>query len=411
MRPKTLEIRLAGQRVGWLVQRDGRTGIRFDDGWRSRPDRRVLSLSTEHTGLEDIRATPHLPPWFENLLFEGEMRRWIAESEPNLPQDDLSFLARIGDDLIGAATVHTVDDDVPLAPPVELREVPRAEPRGGLHWSLAGVQLKLNLVARDDHYTLPVHGELGHFIGKFADRRFRGVPVNEHATMSWGRAAGIECADTKLIDAAAISELPRGLGNADEPVLLVRRFDRAQGERIHCEELAQALGVRPGDKYRRLGWKHHLALVNEVAPQDVAEYLRKLMFVIATGNADAHHKNWSLLYPDGRQPRLAPAYDQVSVVAWAADGLSLDDCLPFKLAGSKRWEDVGIPSLVRLLDEARVVSFEDGLLHVGAREFPAWITAFLENVLDSLPTATAIAGPRYRETIQRHWARTPLLRG
>jgi serine/threonine-protein kinase HipA len=34
------------------------------------------------------------------------------------------------------------------------------------------------------------------------------------------------------------------------------------------------------------------------------------------GNTDAHSKNWGLIYPDGRNARLAPAYDLVCVAAY-----------------------------------------------------------------------------------------------
>lgn len=409
-RPRALEIRLVDQRVGWLVQRDGRHGIRFNQSWRERPDRRVFSLSSETMGLQDVRPTPHLPAWFENLVFEGEMRRWIAASEPELGADDMSFLERIGQDLVGAATLHRVDEDVPLAAPVEAEAPARRTPGGRIRWSLAGVQLKLNLAVRGDRFTLPVHGELGHFIGKFADRRYAGVPVNEHATMSWGRAAGVRCAETRLIEVDLIDELPAAMGRSGEPALLVTRFDRQGDQRVHAEEFAQALGLRPTEKYEKLGWRHHLRLVASVAPQDVAEYLRRLLFVIASGNADAHHKNWSFIYPDGRQPRLAPAYDQVAIVAWLAGDPDLADSLPFKLGGSRRWEDLRLPSLLRLLDEARVSAFEDGGVHVDSAGFERWLRAQIERIKDTLPVALETAAPGYRGAVEAHWARTPLMR-
>lgn len=410
-KPRTLEIRLIDQRVGWLVQREGRNGVRFNQSWRDRPDRRVFSLSVENTGLQDVRATPHLPTWFENLVFEGEMRRWIAASEPELGADDLSFLARIGQDLVGAVTLHLVDDDVPLSAPVDVQEVTRRAPGGGIRWSLAGVQLKLNLAARGERFSLPVHGELGHFIAKFADRRYRGVPVNEHATMLWGRAAGIDCAETTLIDVDRIDDLPSDLRRGGEPALLVRRFDRDQGRRIHAEEFAQIFNLRPTEKYSKFGWRHQLGTINAVARMDIAQYLRRLLFVIASGNADAHHKNWSVIYPDGRQPRLAPAYDQVSVVAWLVDNPELLDSLPYKLAGSRRWEDVRMSSVTRLLEEVGIALFEDEGSTVEAGTIEDWIRVQVTRMKDTLPTAVQIAGPDYQRSVERHWARTPLFRG
>lgn len=410
MKPRALEIRLIDQRVGWLVEGGGRYSVRFNRTWREHPARRVFSLSVEASGLEDIRATPHLPAWFENLLFEGELRRWIVASETALGQHDLSLLERIGQDLVGAVTLHAVHDEIPEVAPLEALEPTRRAPLGGIRWSLAGVQLKLNLVARGDHFCLPVHGEPGHFIAKFPDQRYPGVPVNEHATMGWARAAGMNVAETRLIDASAIDELPPGLLRCAEPVLLVKRFDRDQGRRVHAEEFAQALGLRPTEKYQRLGWRHHLRLIAGVASGDVAEYLRRLLFVIASGNGDAHHKNWSFIFPDGRRPTLSPAYDQVAVVAWTDHDPILEDSLPFKLGGSRRWEDLRLGSVLRLLEEAGISTFADGGTAIEPSGFERWIREQIARIRDALPAALHTAAPGYQRAVEAHWARTPLMK-
>ena len=51
----------------------------------------------------------------------------------------------------------------------------------------------------------------------------------------------------------------------------------------------------------------------------LAEVIRRLIFNAAIGNNDMHLKNWSLIYPDGRTPRLAPAYDFVSTIRYITD--------------------------------------------------------------------------------------------
>lgn len=271
-RPKTLHVMLGDQHVGWLVEAHGRVGMKFDPAWRDRADRRILSLSMEETRLQDIRAVPGLPSWFANLMFEGELRAWIEQSE-GVERHDLSFLARVGEDLLGAVTVVVADADVgPLC--AEATQRLRRTPLGGqLRWSLAGVQLKLNLASRGDRFAIPVHGEPGCFIAKFADIRFPDVPLFEHATMRWADAAGISVAETRLIQPGEINEIPFALRTVDEPVLLVSRFDRTNDgtERIHAEEFAQALNIRPQEKYERYGWRHHLKLVARVCPQDIAE--------------------------------------------------------------------------------------------------------------------------------------------
>ena len=57
-----------------------------------------------------------------------------------------------------------------------------------------------------------------------------------------------------------------------------------------------------------LGWSHYgsigaviCALCGE---DDFRRYMRRLAFMVLSGNADAHLKNWSLLHPDGVNARL-----------------------------------------------------------------------------------------------------------
>jgi serine/threonine-protein kinase HipA len=49
------------------------------------------------------------------------------------------------------------------------------------------------------------------------------------------------------------------------------------------------------------------------------EFIRRLVFNAAIGNADMHLKNWSVLYPDTRTPQLAPGYDFVSTIRYMED--------------------------------------------------------------------------------------------
>jgi serine/threonine-protein kinase HipA len=48
---------------------------------------------------------------------------------------------------------------------------------------------------------------------------------------------------------------------------------------------------------------------------DTIEFLDRIIFIFLTGNGDAHAKNFSVIYRDGR-PRLAPAYDLLSTVVY-----------------------------------------------------------------------------------------------
>ena len=108
--------------------------------------------------------------------------------------------------------------------------------------------------------------------------------------------------------------------------LLIERYDRRAGEdgqiiRLHQEDLCQALGYTSARKYASDGgpvFRDCFDLVRRVTTRPAAETLKLLdavLFNLVIGNADAHAKNFSLLYlPDGTN--LAPLYDLLCTVAY-----------------------------------------------------------------------------------------------
>ena len=108
--------------------------------------------------------------------------------------------------------------------------------------------------------------------------------------------------------------------------LLVGRYDRATGgegvvHRIHQEDFSQALGIWPERKYAAEGGptlRDCFGLLRRTAARPAVEVLKLLdaaIFNLIAGNADAHGKNFSLLYAEGG-PCLAPLYDLLSMIAW-----------------------------------------------------------------------------------------------
>ena len=58
--------------------------------------------------------------------------------------------------------------------------------------------------------------------------------------------------------------------------------------------------------------------------QALIEFTRRMIFNVLIGNGDAHLKNWTLLYADGKKPHLSPAYDLVSTIPYiASDDIGL----------------------------------------------------------------------------------------
>ena len=112
---------------------------------------------------------------------------------------------------------------------------------------------------------------------------------------------------------------------AGAPFLLVRRYDRLMGNdgrvtRLHQEDFCQALGFTSARKYASDGgpvFRDLFTLLRRVATRPAIEVLKLFdaaIFNLIIGNADAHGKNYSLLY-DG-STTLAPLYDLLSTVAY-----------------------------------------------------------------------------------------------
>ena len=75
--------------------------------------------------------------------------------------------------------------------------------------------------------------------------------------------------------------------------------------------------------------------------------MRRLVFNVLIGNGDAHLKNWSLIYPDGRTTKLAPAYDLVGTVAYMPD-----EHLALSIAGTKNFNEIDTARLSRFAEKA-----------------------------------------------------------
>jgi serine/threonine-protein kinase HipA len=86
------------------------------------------------------------------------------------------------------------------------------------------------------------------------------------------------------------------------------------------EDFNQVYGQFPDDKYKHFSYANIAGdLARIVGLEAVQEFVRRIVFSAAIGNADMHLKNWTLLYPDGRTPKLSPAYDLVSTISYIDD--------------------------------------------------------------------------------------------
>jgi serine/threonine-protein kinase HipA len=313
--------------VGSLVElANDRSVFEFDEEYAAEPERPVLSLGfAEVDGRldqEPVEKQMKLSPFFSNLLPEGALRRYIASRTGFKAVRDLPLLRLLGDDLPGAVVVRP-EEDGPLVDDGEEGETSTeaGEDNEPLRFSLAGVQMKLSAAGGpQSRLTIPAKGMGGHWILKLPSQIYPHLPENEHSMMRFAREVGINVAETGLVPVEEIGRLPRGL-RTDANALWVKRFDRTdEGTRVHMEDFNQVYAQMPDAKYRNYSYGNMAEDLARIAGmEDVREFVRRVVFSAAIGNADMHLKNWTLIYPDGRTPKLSPAYDFVSTIAYIDD--------------------------------------------------------------------------------------------
>ncbi|HSP59310.1 MAG TPA: HipA domain-containing protein [Halomonas sp.] len=400
-----LRLELHDRQVGYLAgYRSGRNVVVFDDAWRLDTSRPTLSLSLRpgFPRAAEVMQTPwvrqqRLHPWFSNLLPEGALREWLAQRLKVHPDNEFPLLASLGHDLPGALRVSPVHpDDMPdwvLSHRRSITPVRRVVEVGG-GFSLAGVQMKFSMRERDGRFHFGHADELGDWIVKTPSTRHRRVPENEATAMWLAQSAGVEVPEVRLIPLNALEGLP-AINLPDEHLAYaIRRFDREGGQRIHIEDMSQVLFRYPHEKYDGPNVEQIGRVLREFTTDGLANvqaFARRLLVDILLANGDAHLKNWSLVYPDQRTPRLAPAYDIVTTLAY----LEGDHRLALNLNGKKDWYRLGEDDFHRWAEKTGVAwpairKVLDDTIERARAQWP--------RQLAELPMADA-----HKAILKRHW--------
>jgi serine/threonine-protein kinase HipA len=361
MTPPSSQLVLIGEQpVGRLqMDKNGTTEFRLLESYKAAFPRPVLGQVFIDDPDRVFKRNMRLPPWFSNLLPEGALRELVAKRADANVMHEYALLHQLRDDLPGNIQLRN-EDDVAVGD-LDAHPTPKLDAENENPWkfSLAGVQLKFSALRSGERgLTIPTSGAGGDWIVKLPDQRFVGVPANEYATMSWALASGIDVPTFMLVDTAEIGGLDAlAPALSEKQAFAIRRFDRPQAQqRIHIEDFAQIVDVYPEQKYKNANYESLARLVLAVTSRaGFEQFVRRLVFIIASGNGDAHLKNWSLIYRDGRTADLSPAYDMVSTIQYMPN-----DELALNLAGSKRWDSVALTAFERLagklgLDRAAVV--------------------------------------------------------
>lgn len=341
---KTLSILLHDESIGYLSQSpSGYISFRFHESYISDSNRFILGQNFEDNLLKTyVGRNRALPPYFANLIPEpGPLRNFLEKSLNINPNDDMVLLEAVGNDLPGAVRVLPTDEIHQFEPALEDTSTELSfngneanQKTSKLRFSLAGVQMKFSVLRNPEKISLPAHNQDGDWIVKFGSPSFPDLVENEYAIMEWARASGFDVPECHI---QSITTVDESLGNNwmfGDKVFVIRRYDRTSNSRLHQEDFAQVTGLKPILKYDQIKYEQCAAIIGQLMGEEgYNEFIRRLVFTIASGNADAHLKNWSLLYKDGKNPNLAPMYDQLSTIAWP----EVESELALKLAGTKNW--------------------------------------------------------------------------
>jgi len=331
MNPEYLHVYREGRLVGRLWK-EGPFNLLFqyDKAWLDDASAPALSLA-----LPKDRESPKPRPataFFSNLCYEGQSRRELARSN-NLPASHLPFalLAKFGQDTAGALVIQPGN-----APPPSMKQhyaevtgelmailaqgtkrrhsLPLALESSGhkLNFSIAGAQDKIAVHRQGSRFFIPAANTYAPttWVLKPDHKDFPCIPENELFCLELARAAGFPVPAVEILKAE------------NEPFFLIQRYDRHIGpdgriRRLHQEDFCQALHLPPERKYQTNngpGFVEAGRLLSRLAEAEKSldDFVRLALFNFLIGNADAHGKNFSLLYAQDSEAGLSPAYDLLS---------------------------------------------------------------------------------------------------
>lgn len=322
-RPIVLVVKLNGYEVGTLLRTPERSiTFTFNPAYLEDENRPTLSLGF-YDAFGQLRArrynsNPHAPGFFANLIAEGHLREYTAHRAGLARDDDFGLLWVTGRDLAGAVALEDPEGR-PLPPPSAGGPVDAPLLQDLFRFALSGVQLKFSAIQEaTGGLTIHTQGDGGDQIVKLPSTHFQHVPDGEFAMLQFARDVGIAIPRVQLVALENIGGLPDEVQALKGLALVVDRFDRPScGERVHIEDFNQIFRQQPRQKYDNYAFADIARVIYQALGNDgLTAFIQRLVFNIGIANNDMHLKNWSFIYPDGKRPQLAPAYDYVCTKAY-----------------------------------------------------------------------------------------------
>lgn len=349
-----LRLTLHGQLVGYVAgYAHNRTVLSLAPSFVADDNRPSLTLSLANPATFAARASKIFPvatnmqlhPLLSNLLPEGALRQLLAQRLKIHEHNEFPLLVHLGGDLPGALVAEPVAaeaiPDMAFGDRGRLDRVAVDAVDRVAHFSLAGVQMKFSMHQRDGRYQLGDAAAPGDWIIKTPSTVHAHVPLNEYTSMQLAALAGVDLPETRLVELDKLERLPEIKLPDEGYAYAIRRFDRAEGKRVHAEDFAQVLFAYAADKYQKASYEQIARLIYQNSyngQRDVVQMAVRLLVNILLGNGDAHLKNWSMLYADGVNPMLSPAYDILFTKAY----IPAEQHYALNMAQTKQWYEVSL---------------------------------------------------------------------
>jgi serine/threonine-protein kinase HipA len=377
-----LDVYLDTELVGTLDEQPGGLRFMYNERALADPTRSALSVrlpvTAEPYGYRDAA------PFFDNLLPEGETRDILARTLHRDPSHTYALLGEVGGECAGSVSLWPNGQHPPTNPtysdctsadierlfgPSETATADEVTAQRDARQSMSGTQPKLAILKDGMRYALPHAGAPTTALLKRERARYPALAANEIASLQLMGMAGVPVASGNTIPG-----LPR--------VFESLRYDRIATltgiRRLHQEDMCQATGRLPKDKYADPNSKTNITYdaIKTVLLRHAATPVRDLEVVArwaianaCIGNDDAHAKNLSILYADGGI-QIAPAYDVVCTTVYPL----LEERFALSLGGA-----------------FRVEALTSGALHKFARSLnftPSAAAALVDEVSSRIAAAT-----------------------
>lgn len=352
-----LRAYLHGEHAGNFIQDNAGIWFEYDDGYAVDIPVSISlpKFGLTKTGKRRQAQRRKVENFLWGLLPDNPRRLDAIARDTNFggpcsPQSVMQLIRKVGADCAGALQIvapEDVDQIVRdggadwltekqiadnLSHVIKTGSVPGSGDHPGA-FSLPGAQPKIALLKKDGRWFQPWGSIPSTHIFKPATMNLDGLVENEHLCLETAAEMGLTTTRSEIAHFG------------EHAVIVVERYDRiVSGNsvlRIHQEDMCQALGLHPRQKYESddgpgIVQIDSILMASRRAQEDRLGFMKAIIFNFLIEGTDAHAKNYSILH--GRHGfRLAPLYDIASYLPYH-DGKH--PRMPMKVAGKREYGDV-----------------------------------------------------------------------